>query len=177
MDFPCGTMGQGSAIVTAAAQVTAMVWVRSPAWELLHASSVARKKKEWCYPLSISTKHHSCWPTVYLERGSGRRSEWDTGSCRCGTAETNPTSIHEDVGSITGLDQDKGSGVAMSFGVGHRHGLDPVLLWLWCRLAAPALVQHLAWELPYATGSALKSKKKKVETFCALGKWTEQAFR
>ena len=44
----------------------------------------------------------------------------------------------------------------MSSGVGHRHGLDPMLLWLWCRLAAKAPVQPLTWELPYATGVALK---------------------
>ena len=30
----------------------------------------------------------------------------------------------------------QGSGVAMSWGVGHRWCLDPVLLWLWCRLAS-----------------------------------------
>jgi len=28
-----------------------------------------------------------------------------------------------------------GSGIAMSCGVGHRHGLDLALLWLWHRLA------------------------------------------
>ena len=47
----------------------------------------------------------------------------------------------------------------MSCGVGHRCGLDPALLWLWCRLAALALIQP--WELPYATSAALKSKKRK----------------
>ena len=36
-----------------------------------------------------------------------------------------------------------------------------LLLWLWCRLAAVAPIQPLAWELPYATGLALKGKKKK----------------
>ena len=40
-------------------------------------------------------------------------------------------------------------------------GLDPVLLWLWCRPAAVALIQSLAWECPYATDAALKKKKKK----------------
>ena len=44
----------------------------------------------------------------------------------------------------------------MSCGVGHRCGLDLALLWLWCRLAATAPIQPLAWELPYATGAALK---------------------
>ena len=32
----------------------------------------------------------------------------------------------------------EGSGVAMSCGVGSRCGLDPELLWLWCRPAAVA---------------------------------------
>ena len=48
----------------------------------------------------------------------------------------------------------------MSYDVSHRHGLDPMLLWLWRRLAATALIRPLAWELPYATGMALKSKTK-----------------
>ena len=34
------------------------------------------------------------------------------------------------------------------------------LLWLWCRLAAPAPIQPLALELPYAVGMALKKRKK-----------------
>ena len=33
------------------------------------------------------------------------------------------------------------------------------LLWLWCRLAATAPIQALAWELRYATGTALKKRK------------------
>ena len=49
----------------------------------------------------------------------------------------------------------------MSCGVGHRHGLDPELLWLWCKLTAPAPVQPLAWELPYAADVALKNKQTK----------------
>ena len=53
------------------------------------------------------------------------------------------------------------AGIAMSCGVGHRHGLDPPLLWLWCRLAAAAQIQPLAWEPPYAASAALKTAKKK----------------
>ena len=49
----------------------------------------------------------------------------------------------------------------MSCGVGHRHSSDPVLQWLWRRLVATAPIRHLAWEPPYTTGAALKSKKKK----------------
>ena len=47
----------------------------------------------------------------------------------CGTVETNPTSIYEDVGSIPGLT---------------KWARDPALLWLWCRPAAVALIRPLA---------------------------------
>ena len=47
----------------------------------------------------------------------------------------------------------------MSCGVGRRCRSDPALLWLWP--AAVALIQPLAWELPYAMGVALKRPKKK----------------
>ena len=49
--------------------------------------------------------------------------------------------------------------IAVSYGVGHRQGLDPALLWWWRRPAAVAPIQPLAWELPYA-GATLKRKKK-----------------
>ena len=58
----------------------------------------------------------------------------------------NLTSIHEDASSITS----PFPGVK-----------DLVLLWLWYRPAAAALIQHLAWELPYAAGAVPKSKKQK----------------
>ena len=49
----------------------------------------------------------------------------------------------------------------MSCGVGRGCGSDPMLLWLWCRLAAAAPIQPLAWELPYATRVTLRRERKK----------------
>ena len=63
----------------------------------------------------------------------------------CGPAKMDPTRNHEVAGSIPGLNQ----------WVKHL-----ALLWLWCRLAAVALIGRLAWELPYAAGMALKTKNK-----------------
>ena len=53
-----------------------------------------------------------------------------------------------------------GSGIAMGCGVGHRHGSESTLLWLWNRLAATAPIQPLAWAPPYAAGAALEKDKK-----------------
>ena len=47
----------------------------------------------------------------------------------------------------------------MGCGVGHRFGSDPVLLRLWHRPAAVALIRPLAWGLPYAASVAIKEKK------------------
>ena len=49
----------------------------------------------------------------------------------------------------------------MSCGVGCRCGLDPPLLWLWCKVAAVALIWPLTWELLHTANAALKSKERK----------------
>ena len=46
----------------------------------------------------------------------------------------------------------------MSYSVDWRHGLDMVLQCVWHTPSATAPVRPLAWELPYATGEALKKK-------------------
>ena len=81
-------------------------------------------------------------------------------SSHCGAAEMYLTNIHEDAGSIPGpCSVGRGFSIAVSCSMGHRRGSDPLLLWQWCRPAAAALIRPLAWELPYATGAALKSKQ------------------
>ena len=45
--------------------------------------------------------------------------------------------------------------------VGHRYCSDLALLSLWCRPAATAPIQPLAWETLYAAGAVLKRQKKK----------------
>ena len=63
----------------------------------------------------------------------------------------------------------------MNRGVDHRRGSDPTLLWLWHRPAAAALIWPLAWELPYAMGTALKRKKKKKRCHhLTQGPWQKQ---
>ena len=60
----------------------------------------------------------------------------------------------------------------MSCGVGCRHSLHLALLWLWCRPAAITLIRSIAWELPYATGAAVKSKKFYTKKLYQIVKYT-----
>ena len=52
----------------------------------------------------------------------------------------------------------------MGCGVGRRHSSNPMLLWLWSRAVATALIGPLGWELLYATGEALKGQKRHIHT-------------
>ena len=75
-------------------------------------------------------------------------------------AETNPTSNHEIAGLIPGLAQWVKDLTWCRLQLWLRSGSELMSLWLWCRLAAAAPIQPLAWELPYATQVVLKRRKK-----------------
>ena len=75
------------------------------------------------------------------------------------SAEINLTRLHAEAGSFPGLSQWVRISFDMSCSEGRRHGLDLVLLWLWYRPAATALIRPLAGEPPYAMGAALKRQK------------------
>jgi len=79
----------------------------------------------------------------------------------------NPTIIHEDAGSTPGLAHVwRIHHCCELCSVGHRCSSDLVLLWPWRRLAATALIQPLAWELPSicrGCGPKRQKKKKKEE--------------
>ena len=93
---------QPSAVGQGSGVAAAVAQTQSLAQELPYDSSVAQK-------------------TIFLKRV--------VRSCHCGSAEMNPTSIHEDSGSIPALIQ-WGEDPSFSYGIGHRHHLDPAWLWL-----------------------------------------------
>ena len=74
---------------------------------------------------------------------------------------TNPNRNHEVAGSVPDLARWVNDlALPVSCGVGCRRGLDPVLLWLGCRLVATAPIRPLAWEPPYAAGTAQEMAKR-----------------
>ena len=85
---------------------------------------------------------------------------------------TNPTSIMRmwvpSLASLGGLK----SSVAVSCGVGRRYSSYSELLWLWCRPAAVALIQPLAWEPPYAAGAALEKAKRQIIIIIIIIFWS-----
>ena len=82
----------------------------------------------------------------------------------------NLTSVHEEAGPIRGLTQGLGSGVAISCVVGHRHGLNLVLLWLWRRPVATALdlTPSLGTSLGCGCGPKEDKKRKEKENYSIL---------
>ena len=68
----------------------------------------------------------------------------------------NPTNIHEDVGLTPGL------------GIGNTCGLDPVLLWLWCRPAVAALIGPASLETSICHRYSPKKRKKKKKNFAFM---------
>ena len=85
-----------------------------------------------------------------------RSSHWSS-------AVMDMTSIHEDSGSTPGPTQwVKGPTLSglRSCSVGHTCGLDPSLLWLWCRWAAAAPIPPLAWGTSISRGFSPKKTRK-----------------
>ena len=85
------------------------------------------------------------------------------GSSHHGSAIVNLTSIHEDMSWISGLAQWVKDPVCCELWCRSQMKLRLSLLWLWHRPAAAAPIGHLAWELPYAMGVALKRQKEKIK--------------
>ena len=130
----------------------------------------------WGLQKSVQAFRVQCVPVLWFrEAGHGGDGEkswfpllfevkiFSSGSSCHGLVETNLASRRMQVRSLASL-----SGLKSSYGVGCRHSWDPVLLWLWCRLAAIALIQSLVWESPYATGAPLKKEKIPLHAYVTL---------
>ena len=77
---------------------------------------------------------------------------------RCCAAEVNPSSIHEDLGSIPGLTQWV-MDLVLLWAVVQVADMARIL-WLWCRPAAVVWIQPLARKLPCAASAAPSPTKK-----------------
>ena len=67
--------------------------------------------------------------------------------------------------------------MAVSCAGGRRCGSDPVWLWLWCRLAAAAPTSPLAWEPPFDTGAAIRSKRREENAYPVLAPFPARGSR
>ena len=91
----------------------------------------------------------------YLRQLYWNQPRYSSRSSHLGPVLMNPTSTHEDLGSIPDLTQ-----WVKDLALPRCH-LDPMLLWLWCRLVTTAPIWPLAWEFPYCRGCGPKKTKKK----------------
>ena len=131
---------------------------------LLAALFIIAKRQKQPKCLSAAKWLASCGIIHIMEYYSAPKKEWSTDMLQHGrTSKTcqvgvpvmaqwlaNLTSIHESKGLIPGLSQwvkDPSLLWAVVY-VGHRRSLDSMLLWLWCRPAATAPIEPLAWEPP-----------------------------
>ena len=141
---------------------TSCVFAIPGCWcDLLYHRGVRQKEnieeKVSCTHMSVTclTACHRDTPRRHFNSRKHPRSSY------CGSAETNPTSIHEDAGLIPGLDQWVRDLAFLWAVVWVGCSLD--LTWLGCGCGCRPQLQlwfnSLAWEIPYATPVALKSQK------------------
>ena len=133
------------------------------AWELPHAVGVVIKKLKnktgGGVPLRCSRLR--IWPSHCRDSGH---------CCALGlipgpvTSTCHGHSPKKTLVEIIFKNQNQGSGIAVSCGVGCRRGSDPVLLWLQCKPVATAPIRPVAWEPPYAKEAALGKAKRHTHT-------------
>ena len=131
-------------------------------WPMLHSQPTEQGQGSKQHPHRDHVRFLTCWattgtPEILLKKGVLRKFPlWLSGlQTQVVSPKMQFDSWPHSVGS--------GSCVAMICGVHWRNGLDPMLLWLWCRPTGGDLIQPLPWESPYATGEGLKKKKRKKE--------------
>ena len=106
------------------------------------------------YSLSSHKMICNCWNSYWWSIDIGRTPRGSVVTKPIGSMRTRVSSL----ASISGL---RILCFAVSCSIGDRRSSDPLLLWLWHRLAAKAQIHPLAWELQYALGVAVKKPKKK----------------